>query len=83
MYNADRDTVSSELLADTFAAHLATVQWRVRPVTLVPGVGDAIHPTLELKKETSLTRNCWKQSMYQKLISLAKMEISPLKHSRR
>ena len=76
MYNADGDTVSSELRADTFAEHLATVQWRVRPVTLVPGVGDAIHPTLraeegnftekELMKAIAALKNdkswCWEKS---------------------
>jgi len=51
LYNTDGHPVSSEQRADTFAQHLATVQWRVRPVTLVPDVSPAIHPPLPVKAD--------------------------------
>ena len=37
--DANGDLVSSDLRAETLADHLAHVQWRVRPTTLVPDVG--------------------------------------------
>ena len=47
LYNTHGDLVSSEDRADTFAEHLATVQWRVRPVTLIPGDAPAIAAPLK------------------------------------
>ena len=49
MYTTDGQTVSSEQRAETFAEHLAGVQWKVRPVTLVPDVDPVIHPPLPVK----------------------------------
>ena len=46
--DASGDLVSSDLRAETFATHLETVQWRVRPVTLVPDTRPALHEALNV-----------------------------------
>ena len=43
------NTVSTEQRADVFAQHLETIQWRVRPVTLLPGVEPPLHTELEVE----------------------------------
>jgi len=51
LYNADGEPVSSEQRADTFAEHLASIQWRLRPVTLVPGRSPPTSAPLAVKEE--------------------------------
>jgi hypothetical protein len=51
LYNAQGDPISSEQRAETFAEHLATVQWRVRPVTLVPEDSPPVAPPLHVDEE--------------------------------
>ena len=51
LYNTDNVPVSSEQRAETFSQHLASVQWRVRPVTLIPDCLPAISTNVELCEE--------------------------------
>jgi len=44
LYNVNGDPVCSDERAETFAKHLASVQWHVRPVTLIP---DTLPPIAE------------------------------------
>lgn len=43
-------SVHSDERASAFAAHLETVQWRVRPVTLVPGSEPPLHQPLPVRE---------------------------------
>ena len=49
--DASGNLVSSELRAETFAAHLETVQWKVRHVTLIPDSKQALNNTLPINCE--------------------------------
>jgi hypothetical protein len=42
LYNSHGEPVNSEQRPETFAEHLETMQWRVRPVTLIPNAAPPI-----------------------------------------
>ena len=47
--SADGDLASSEMQAETLAEHLETIEWKVRPTTLVPGVRACLGPPLPVQ----------------------------------
>ena len=48
--HVDGDIVATHERANTFADHLETVQWHVRPATLIPNISPAVFPPLPVNE---------------------------------
>ena len=58
--NTEGHTVFSDERAETFAKHLETIRWCVRPVTLIPDSKPVINETLPVKRSegSRVARRC-------------------------